>query len=327
VVVAQLGLLMLLMAAPLFFLVGVHPGTGRRLLVRWLELVAATLGVRVLAAAFLAVVMVLSGLVEETLSGMWWLQAALQLGLVVAALIYRKPFMRIFGQVAAGPRMAASHIGGSRVAETSHRVLDRQSLSLWRGRSAAGRVGSGTSSATRAVAGGGGPASRQASKAAGAAATRSAAGAGATSATGAAGAATGGLALVAVEAGKLGVRAAAHGVRRAQVMTGHLVLDGAGHAPPAPRISRSSRGLMDALGQLGRPAQQQAPAAAPGGADGQGTGRKGGRRGRQQGAGGNGQGPKGRNYTNWKSGETVNVVSSRIHLPGGWERVRSEKRS
>jgi hypothetical protein len=324
VVVSQLGLLALLMTAPLFLLVGIHPGAGRRLLVRWLELVAATLGVRVLAAAFLAVVMVLSGLLEEALSGSWWLQAALQMGLVVAALIYRKPFMRIFGQVAAGPRMAASHIGGSRIAETSHRLLDRQSLSLWRARSAAGRVWGGTPAATRAVAGAGG-ATGQATKAAGAAATRSAAGTGATAASGAAGAATGGLALVAVEAGKLGVRAAAHGVRRAQGMTGHMVLDGAGHAPPAPRISRSSRGLIDAMGQLRRP-HQALPAAQEGG-DGDGKGRRGDRRGRQQTAGGHVQGPKGRDYTNWKSGETVNVVSSKIHLPGGWERVRSERRS
>jgi TrbL/VirB6 plasmid conjugal transfer protein len=322
VVVSQLGLLALLMTAPLFLLVGIHPGAGRRLLVRWLELVAATLGVRVLAAAFLAVVMVLSGLVTEALSGSWWLQAALQMGLVVAALIYRKPFMRIFGQVAAGPRMAASHIGGSRIAETSHRVLDRQALSLWRARGAAGRVGSGTSSATRVVAGGGG-ASAKATKAAGTAATESAAGTGATAAGGAAGAATGGLALVAVEAGKLGVRAAAHGVRRAQGMSGHLLLDGAGHAPPAPRIPRSSRGLIDAVGQVRRSDRQGLQPAQDGG-DGQG---KGGRRGRQRATDGNGQGPKGRNYTNWKSGETVNVVSSKIHLAGGWERVRSEKRS
>jgi hypothetical protein len=108
-------------------------------------------------------------------------------------------------------------------------------------------------------------------------------------------------------------------------MTGHLVLDGAGHAPPAARLPRNSRGLIDAMGQLRRP-RQALPTAQEDG-DGEGSGRKGGRRGRQQTAGGNGQGPKGRNYTNWKSGETVNVVSSKIHLPGGWERARSERRS
>jgi len=102
VVVAQFGLLILLMVAPLFLLVGVHPGTGRRLLVRWAELAAAALLIRVLSAALLALVLVLSGLIAQIPN--WGVAAALEVALVITAFIYRKPFLRVFGQVAT-PRL------------------------------------------------------------------------------------------------------------------------------------------------------------------------------------------------------------------------------
>src|SRR5215470_4200359 len=90
------------MVAPLFLLVGVHPGTGRRLLVRWAELAAAALLIRVLCAALLALVLVLSGLIAQIPN--WGVAAALEVALVVTAFIYRKPFLRVFGQVAT-PRL------------------------------------------------------------------------------------------------------------------------------------------------------------------------------------------------------------------------------
>jgi hypothetical protein len=102
VVVAQFGLLILLMVAPLFLLVGVHPGTGRRLLVRWAELAASALLIRVLCAALLALVLVLSGLIAQIPN--WGVAAALEVALVITAFIYRRPFLRVFGQVAT-PRL------------------------------------------------------------------------------------------------------------------------------------------------------------------------------------------------------------------------------
>jgi hypothetical protein len=103
VIMAQLGLVLLTMVAPLFFLVGIHPGTGRRIFIRWGELMLGFLVRRVLYSAFLAVILVFGGLIIGGVGAQSWLLAsALQIGLVVAALWFRKPIAALFTQVGAG---------------------------------------------------------------------------------------------------------------------------------------------------------------------------------------------------------------------------------
>jgi hypothetical protein len=103
IILAQLALVLLTMLAPLFFLIGIYPSTGRRIFLRWGELVLGFLLRRVLYSAFLAVVMVLGGMIMATVANQsWFLAAALQLALVIAALMYRKPLAAVFGQVGVG---------------------------------------------------------------------------------------------------------------------------------------------------------------------------------------------------------------------------------
>jgi hypothetical protein len=112
-VVSQVALVVLAMVAPLFLLVGMVPGGGRALLVRLLELTAGALLMRILFSAFLAVVVVLGGVVNDYAGQLGWgVAAGLQLALTVTALIYRRPFVAVFSQVA-HPRALVHHVGGS----------------------------------------------------------------------------------------------------------------------------------------------------------------------------------------------------------------------
>ena len=100
VLLAQLAVLLLVLLGPLFLLVGIQPGTGRVVAVRWVETLVGALMKRVLLSTLLAVVLVASGVLLDATSGLGWGMAmALQVLVVLAAIVYRKPFARIFANV------------------------------------------------------------------------------------------------------------------------------------------------------------------------------------------------------------------------------------
>jgi len=226
VVVAQFGLLILLMVAPLFLLVGVHPGTGRRLLVRWAELAAAALLIRVLSAALLALVLVLSGLIAQIPN--WGVAAALEVALVITAFIYRKPFLRVFGQVAT-PRL--DFLSDQRAATT---VASGTSWVM-------GKLARQPITAAAAT-------SARAQTAAATAATGSKAAMTGGTATAAATAGTAAMAAAAAEAGKLGRRKALAAVSGAQRLA-----DGFGVGGDSPAPQRPANGHRPVASQVGSP--------------------------------------------------------------------------
>ena len=278
VVIAQMGLLVLLMLAPLFLLVGIQPGMGRRLLVRWGELVAGALLLRILSSAFLAVLVVLSGIVTDVGAAAGWaVAAALQLALVVTGIVYRKPFLRVFGQVAS-PRLAPtmSHVSHSRPAEVVHGWLERRATVLRRVRPTSG-----------------GAASRSAAQPAPVATNRTGAG-------------RPRVVLTAIEAGKLGVRTAARTTRRMQETATPFVLEGRRVSPPPPRFRRSTapaRPPASTSSRSGPTPARPRPATRPPAPSAPNTSTA---------------PPAGaRTYTNRRTGATV-TVDSRIVLPYGW---------
>jgi TrbL/VirB6 plasmid conjugal transfer protein len=216
VVVAQFGLLILLMIAPLFLLVGVHPGTGRRLLVRWAELAAAALLIRVLCAALLALVLVLSGLIAQIPN--WGVAAALEVALVFTAFIYRKPFLRVFGQVAtprldflSDRRTATTVVSGTNwvMGKLGRQPITAAAASSARAQTAAATAASGARPAT----------------------------AGGTAAASAATAGTAAMAAAAAEAGKIGRKTASAAVSGAQRLA-----DGFGVSGGSPASQSATNG-------------------------------------------------------------------------------------
>jgi hypothetical protein len=307
VVVAQLALVMLLMLAPLFLLVGIQPGTGRRMLIRWAELAAGALMLRILSAAFAAVLLVLSGMINQIASVNWLVASGLQVALVVAAFVYRKPFLRIFGQVAS-PRLTISHVSHPRTARALHSGTDWVAGELQR------RWGGGVSGAARGKAGAAAGRTVQ-----GRTATATAGKAGATVVTGVSGV---GLALAALEAGKLGVRTTARATRALQGATSPLVLGGGG-TPLRPSLPGAPSRRVPILQRAPAvPAQPATPASSKtggGGSTRRSSSSPNGSRSRSTSS----AKPSGRSYTNHRTGETVKVSSSKIVLPGAWRRERS----
>jgi hypothetical protein len=154
ILVAQLVLLILTMVAPLFFVVGVFPSTGRRIFLGWAQALAGALLKRVLYAALLAVILVISGVISDLAisAGAYFLAAALEIALVVAAFIYRRPVLNIVASVGS-PRRMAGAVQGLRGApapaplpQTANPPRPRAG---WFGRG--GRVGAGPMAAGLAI--------------------------------------------------------------------------------------------------------------------------------------------------------------------------------
>jgi hypothetical protein len=225
--------------------------------------------------------------------------AGLQLALAVAALVYRKPFMRIFGQVAS-PRLAMSHVSHPGKAQLTHRGMDwvaGQIHRRWGGGAPRTSVSGGTAAATAARA------------------SRSRATAGGQLTPSTVGRMSpAGAALLAVEAGKLGVRAAARATHSLQRQSGHFVM-GPSSTPPRPAFRSAPKRSYP----LWVPAT---PAATPssgsdGGEDAKELRRQSPlRQPKRRPAG------RQRTYVHHGSGETVTVTSSKIVLPSSWREVK-----
>jgi hypothetical protein len=99
---AQLAFMLLLLLAPVFFLIGTHPGFGRRVLTRWAEVAGGILLRQMLWSLLL---MLLVQIYATVLSAdLAWGRQMLVLALLTAAVvIYRKSLTRMVGTVGISP--------------------------------------------------------------------------------------------------------------------------------------------------------------------------------------------------------------------------------
>jgi TrbL/VirB6 plasmid conjugal transfer protein len=103
-ILLKLGFLLLLIAGPFFLLVGTHPGFGRVLALRWVELLVGVLLKQAAVAVVLSVLLYCYALIMGTSNAtLGWALKILMIALVtVAAFIYRKPFQHLFAAVGYG---------------------------------------------------------------------------------------------------------------------------------------------------------------------------------------------------------------------------------
>ncbi|MDN3352625.1 type IV secretion system protein [Actinomadura sp. DC4] len=110
--VLKISFLLLLVAGPIFLGIGIHPGIGRVIAVRWFELLLSTLLKQAALIGVLALLLWCYGLVmAESLP--WGLQILLISLVTLAAFIYRKPFQHLFAAVgysAVGSRKSEEHV-------------------------------------------------------------------------------------------------------------------------------------------------------------------------------------------------------------------------
>ena len=124
-IVLALGMLMLIMFAPLFLLIGAHPGAGRGIALKWLEMLLGTVVKRIVLGFLLAI---LIGFYQIILSAglAWFSQIALILAVGIGALMYRKPMLEAMNVI---------NLGGSRSG------LEGQDLNRHAKKGAAGAIG------------------------------------------------------------------------------------------------------------------------------------------------------------------------------------------
>ncbi|MBA9003790.1 type IV secretion system protein [Thermomonospora cellulosilytica] len=97
-IVVKIAFLLLLVAGPIFLGIGIHPGIGRVIAMRWLELLLSMLLKQAALIGVLALLLWTYGLIlSEGLP--WGLQVMLISLVTIAAFIYRKPFQHLFSAV------------------------------------------------------------------------------------------------------------------------------------------------------------------------------------------------------------------------------------
>jgi hypothetical protein len=97
-IVVKIAFLLLLVAGPIFLGIGIHPGVGRVIAVRWMELLLSMLLKQAALIGVLALLLWAYGLIlAEGLP--WGLQIILISLVTFAAFIYRKPFQHLFAAV------------------------------------------------------------------------------------------------------------------------------------------------------------------------------------------------------------------------------------
>jgi hypothetical protein len=116
-IILKLGFLLLLVAGPFFLIIGVHPGFGRVVAIRWFEMLVGVLLKQVAVALVLSVLLYCYSLIMSTTDQQLpWALKIMMISLVtVAVFIYRKPFQHLFSSVGYGM------LGANERAETSWR--------------------------------------------------------------------------------------------------------------------------------------------------------------------------------------------------------------
>ncbi|HEX5294144.1 MAG TPA: type IV secretion system protein, partial [Streptosporangiaceae bacterium] len=103
-ILLKLGFLLLLIVGPFFLLIGTHPGFGRVIALRWVEMLVGVLLKQAAVALTLSVLLYCYALIMGTSDAVLpWALKILMIALVtVAAFIYRKPFTHLFSAVGYG---------------------------------------------------------------------------------------------------------------------------------------------------------------------------------------------------------------------------------
>ena len=103
-IILKLGFLLLLVTGPFFLIVGTHPGFGRVVALRWVEMLVGVLLKQAAVALVLSILLYAYSLIMGTSDAVLpWALKILMIALVtVAVFIYRKPFVHLFSAVGYG---------------------------------------------------------------------------------------------------------------------------------------------------------------------------------------------------------------------------------
>ncbi|MDT0304840.1 type IV secretion system protein [Streptomonospora wellingtoniae] len=121
-IVLKIGFLLLLLLSPIFLLIGIHPGYGRTVLLRWFEMLLGLLLKQIFVMLIVSLLVVCYGLVMATNLG-WGLQMILLALFTLALFIYRRPFAHLFQSVNANTftsRMVSDAVSSSALSRSAN---------------------------------------------------------------------------------------------------------------------------------------------------------------------------------------------------------------
>ncbi|WP_327047870.1 type IV secretion system protein [Microbispora sp. NBC_01189] len=118
--VLKVGFLLLLMLAPVFLLIGVHPGSGRIIAMRWLEMLVGTLLRQAVLALVLGILVYGYALIIST-NLPWGMQILFMALMTIAVFFYRRPFQHLFASMD-GHTLATRMLGEAATAPTLSRA-------------------------------------------------------------------------------------------------------------------------------------------------------------------------------------------------------------
>ncbi|MEU7988599.1 type IV secretion system protein [Streptosporangium canum] len=118
--VLKVGFLLLLILAPVFLLIGVHPGSGRIIAMRWVEMLVGTL-LRQAVLTLVLGVLVYGYALIISMAMPWGMQVMFMALLTIAVFFYRRPFQHLFASMD-GHTIATRVLGDAATAPTLQRA-------------------------------------------------------------------------------------------------------------------------------------------------------------------------------------------------------------
>ncbi|WP_433245207.1 type IV secretion system protein [Streptosporangium sp. CA-135522] len=118
--VLKVGFLLLLILAPIFLLLGVHPGSGRIIAMRWVEMLVGTL-LRQAVLALVLGVLVYGYALIISMAMPWGMQVMFMALLTIAVFFYRRPFQHLFASMD-GHTFTTRMLGDAATAPTLQRA-------------------------------------------------------------------------------------------------------------------------------------------------------------------------------------------------------------
>lgn len=102
-IVLELGLVILTLLSPLFLLIGVHPGFGRRIALGWLETIVGLAIKRIVLSMMLAIMIVFYSIILAAGQTMDWLVAMIMvIAVSIGGITYKDQILRMFNNINLG---------------------------------------------------------------------------------------------------------------------------------------------------------------------------------------------------------------------------------
>lgn len=103
IIILDVGMMILVLISPLFFLIGVHPGMGRRVALGWVETVLGLAIKRIVLSMILAVMLIFySSILAQGSSLPWMVAMVLVVAVSIGGLTYKDKIVGMFGNISLG---------------------------------------------------------------------------------------------------------------------------------------------------------------------------------------------------------------------------------